>query len=64
MISRTRRDYLVGGFLILLAARAGNWLITPMRHPDASEFDLVAHWVQAVGSLVAGLWLVRRSRTD
>lgn len=53
----------LGVFLLFLAARGGNWLITPMRHPDATAVDYLLTWVQVLGGLAGGVWLLRRDRT-
>ena len=45
-----------------LAAYSVNWLITPMRHPDASAFEHSVVMVQALLSLGIALFLLLRRR--
>lgn len=35
----------------MLAGFAGNWLITPARHPEASTWMYVWIWIQLLGGL-------------
>ncbi len=53
---------MLAGVLLILAARGGNWLITPASHPDSTPFQL---WATVVGIVicVAGMFaLIRRHR--
>ena len=55
-------EYWMIVLLFLIAAKSGNWLLTPMRHPDASE---LTQWgVVAQGAIcgVAAVWLFYRRR--
>ena len=63
MIDKHKSDYLLGGLLLLVAGRSGNWLITPMSHPGATTLDYVLTWAQIIICLVAGARLLQRSRT-
>jgi hypothetical protein len=54
---------MVAGMLFLLAANAGNWLITPMRHPDAGPIQQSWAVAQAVVCFVAAIWIIRRHRS-
>jgi hypothetical protein len=45
------------GFFLALAAWAGNWLITPMSHPDATPLRRTLVIVQALVCLAIGLFL-------
>ena len=54
---------MLAGILFMVAASAGHWLITPASHPDATTLRVAAVVVQAVGSLVFALILVRRHRS-
>lgn len=53
---------MLAGILLAVAGQAGNWLITPMSHPDASD----ARWAGVVAQGVlcgsVALWLVLRQR--
>ncbi len=51
------------GILIAVGASAGNWLITPMSHPDASTLRTIDVAVQAVLALGVGVWLILRERS-
>jgi peptidoglycan biosynthesis protein MviN/MurJ (putative lipid II flippase) len=53
---------MVAGMLVSVAAQAGNWLITPMSHPNASTARLYGVIAQGLLCLAAALWLVRRER--
>jgi hypothetical protein len=48
------------GLLLFVGARAINWLITPMRHPDSSELQQWAAVAQAVIGGGAAVILIRR----
>ena len=50
------------GLLLFVAAQAGNWLITPMRHPDASDLRVAAVVAQGVLALGGAIWLIVRRR--
>ena len=63
MADRKLSDNLIGFFLLLLAGKGGNWLITPMRHPNASTLDYVLTWIQIVVCVVAGIYLLRKARS-
>ncbi len=63
MADRKQSDTLIGAFLLLVAGKSGNWLITPLRHPDASTLDYALTWIQLAGCLLAGIWLLRRARS-
>jgi hypothetical protein len=45
------------GFFLTLAAWAGNWLITPMSHPDATSLRRTLVIVQALACLAIALFL-------
>ena len=62
MTDKLKSDYVLGGLLVLVAARGGNWLITPMSHPGATTLDYVLTWAQIIVCLVAGIRLIRRSK--
>ena len=53
---------MLAGFFLSLAAYSVNWLITPMRHPNASAFEHSAVVVQAFLSLGIALFLLLRRR--
>jgi hypothetical protein len=53
---------MLAGVLLALAAQAGNWLITPMRHPDASNARWAGVVAQGVLCASVALWLVWRRR--
>ena len=40
---------MVAGMLFTFAALGGNWLITPARHPDSTQFQL---WAVVVGIVI------------
>lgn len=63
MTDSSKSDYALGTLLVLIAARGGHWLITPMRHPDATLIDHLFVWGQIIICLAAGLRLIRRSKT-
>jgi hypothetical protein len=46
----------------LLGAQALHWLMTPIRHPDASTVRTIAVVVQAFVGFGAVLWLTWRGR--
>lgn len=52
------------GFLMAVAAQGGNWLITPMSHPDASPARKYAVIGQIVICLGASLWLTWRQNAS
>lgn len=52
----------LAGMLLMLAASGGHWLITPMRHPDATTLDRALVGVQVIVSFGVGLWLFWRHR--
>lgn len=60
MTDKLKSDYLLGGLLVLVAARSGNWLLSS--HPEATTLDLVLTWAQVIVCLVAGIRLIRRSQ--
>jgi hypothetical protein len=45
------------GFFLTLAAWSGNWLITPMSHPDATPLRTTLVIVQALVCLAIALFL-------
>jgi hypothetical protein len=49
---------MLAGALFILAAQSGNWLITPMSHPDASDARWAAVVAQGVICASVALWLV------
>ncbi len=51
---------MLAGLLFALAAQSGNWLITPMSHPDASNARSAGVVAQGVICLSVALWLVWR----
>jgi hypothetical protein len=50
------------GFFLALAAWAGNWLITPMSHPDATPLRRTLVIAQAVVCLAVALFLFLTKR--
>lgn len=64
MADRKRSDNLLGGLLLLIAGKGGNWLITPMRHPEATTLDYVLTWAQVILCLAAGIWLLWKARSQ
>ena len=53
---------LIAGMLLILAAHGGNWLITPMGHPESTSFDT---WVTMAGMafcIVVAVVLMRKHR--
>ncbi|HEY3285945.1 MAG TPA: hypothetical protein VGJ96_02365 [Gemmatimonadaceae bacterium] len=53
---------MLAGVLLALAAQAGNWLITPMSHPDASNARWAGVVAQGLVCASVALWLVWRRR--
>ena len=45
-----------------VAAQGGNWLITPMSHPDASDLRKYGVIAQVLICLGGSLWLMWRQR--
>ncbi len=64
MIDRKKSDHLLGVLLLLIAGKGGNWLLTPMRHPQATTLDYILTWGQLIVSIAAGIWLLRRARAQ
>jgi hypothetical protein len=60
--SKAQMELWTIGLLFFVAAEAGNWLITPMRHPDASESRRWAVVAQAVICSSVAAWLIIRRR--
>lgn len=52
----------VAGFFIAVAGMSGNWLITPMSHPDATPIRRAAVIAQGLISLGIVLFLYMRRR--
>ena len=55
---------LVAGGLLMLAARGGNWLITPARHPDSTPLD---SWLTVAGMVVCvavAVVFIRKHRNE
>jgi hypothetical protein len=52
----------VAGFFLAVAGASGNWLITPMSHPDASAVRRAAVIAQGLISLGIALFLYMRRR--
>ncbi len=50
------------GFFLALAAWAGNWLITPMSHPDVTPLRHTLVVAQAVICLAIALFLFLKKR--
>jgi hypothetical protein len=50
------------GFFLALAAWAGNWLITPMSHPDATTLRRTLVIAQALVCLAVALFLFLTKR--
>jgi hypothetical protein len=50
------------GLFLALAGFSGNWLITPMRHPDASSLQRVGVIAQGLVCLGIALFLFVRRR--
>jgi hypothetical protein len=65
-MDRKKSDEILGFLLLVIAGKGGNWLITPMSHPDAGTLEYVFTWVQIVVCLVAAIRLhrVARARSD
>ena len=61
MTDKLKSDYALGVLLVFVAAQGGHWLITPIRHPDATTLDYAFTWAQIAICLVAGMRLIRRS---
>ncbi len=53
---------MLAGLLFALAAQAGNWLITPMSHPAASNARWAGVVAQGLLCLSLALWIVWRQR--
>jgi hypothetical protein len=53
---------MLAGLFLSVAAQAGNWLITPMSHLNASAFQHRAVIAQALISLGIALFLILRRR--
>ena len=53
---------LLAGILAAVSGQAGNWLITPMRHPDAGTATTIAVAVLMVVCLGGAFWLIARRR--
>lgn len=49
----------LSGVFLMLAAMGGNWLITPMAHPDASSMLRVGVVAQVVVGLAVAVWCWR-----
>ena len=52
------------GFLMAIAAQGGNWLISPMAHPDASPLRRYGVIAQVVVCLGFSLWFTLRKRSS
>jgi hypothetical protein len=50
------------GMCLIIAANGVNWLITPMRHPNAGTAKTVAVIVQIVVAASVAIWLYLRQR--
>jgi hypothetical protein len=50
------------GFLLAVAAQGGNWLISPMSHPDASDLRKYGVIAQVLLCLGGSLWLMWRQK--
>lgn len=48
--------------LLLFAASAGHWFITPMNHPDASMVERIAVWAMLLGGAGGSVWITRSHR--
>ncbi len=48
----------------ILAGSAGNWLITPMRHPDASPLLYAWVWIQFIGGIALIVYAFRVRRRE
>lgn len=62
---KERRAFDLGvlaGVFLSVAGYSGNWLLTPMRHPDASAFQRRAVVIQGLVSLAIALFLILRRR--
>ena len=59
---RSFDDGMLAGLLFALAGWAGNWLITPMRHPDAGPLRVALVVGQAVVCVSVAVWLVLHRR--
>ncbi|HEX6587809.1 MAG TPA: hypothetical protein VF039_02210 [Longimicrobiales bacterium] len=49
---------------LILAAAGGNWLITPMRHPDAGSVRTALVVLQIVVGVGLAVWANRRIRIE
>ena len=49
---------------LVLAAAGGNWLITPMRHPDAGPVRTALVVLQIVVGVGLAVWANRRIRIE
>ena len=46
----------LSGMLIMVAAFGGNWLITPMAHPDAGRLRTYGVIAQVLACTAAAIW--------
>ncbi|MBI2407753.1 MAG: hypothetical protein HYV19_05600 [Gemmatimonadetes bacterium] len=61
-MSKTFASGMVAGMFLSIAGFSGNWLITPLRHPDASNAQRAGVVAQLVLCLAVTAWLVWRHR--
>ena len=61
-MSKTFAFGMLAGMFFSVAAFSGNWLISPMRHLDASEGQRMGVVVQLLASLAVATWIVWRHR--
>ena len=50
--------------LLFVAARGGNWLITPMRHPNATDVQRWLVILQTILSAAGAVWFYRRFKAS
>ena len=59
----SRKEARYWGFVgAMIAGFAGNWLITPARHPDASGWLYAWYWIQFGGGIGLLLYSIRANR--
>lgn len=57
------RRGVVVGMLLMIGAIAVHWMITPLRHPEATELEQVAAIVQLAVGFGGAAWLAWRQRS-
>lgn len=61
MNGKLKGDQALGVLLVFVAARSGNWFITPASHPGATALDYALTGVQLLVCLIAGMRLLTRA---